>query len=294
MPTPCNCCQLFPFVFDLEWRGEIFSSSKCGYTNRSIDNEACYDGNGVFSTLTTTWQPEENDPFDRTTYVITETQTWDAESKTCIYSREPAYDEAPYDDIGGSGSFSYALSNEYTSEELMDNVYAALPPIEGEWVKSSPVLPAEIKRELIDKVGDDCYPASLYTESSLEVRIAHPPTATGYLKLWLVKRVRQYDQGTDTYSPPVDEPFQEYEWNGSPNDLNSGVNEESNRINGPIYVLDRPSEQTKITIEILKFSLLPNYEPDNPIVDENYNLIRPTPDCKSNGVPTLSNECPAE
>lgn len=292
--SACNCCDLFPLEFDLEHRGEVFSASKCGYTNKSLDNEACYDGNGVFSTLTTTWEPDGNDPAGRTTYVITETQTWDAESKTCVYTRDPETDEPPYDDLAG-GSFTYELSAEYTSEELMENVYAALPPIEGEWEEATVLSPAEIKRELIDKVGEDCYPKSLYTESSLEVRIAHPPTATCYLKVWLVARTREYDQQTETYGPPTDAAFQIYEWEGAPADMTIGINEQANRVEGETYVVPRPDEaQTKVTIEVFKFSFLPEYEPDDPQVDSenDYAFIRPTPDCLSNGVPTLNAECP--
>jgi hypothetical protein len=298
--SACNCCELFPLEFDLEFRGSGFSSIKCGFTNRDIEPESCYDGSGVFLTITTTWEPGEDD--DRGTYVVTETYAWNSETKTCDYTRNPATDEPPYDDVEGSMTPSYALSNEYASESLMDNVYNAIEPITGEWSIAGGVNPATLRRELIDKVGEDCYVESLYNESLLEVRISHPPTATGYLKVWLVTRTQTFDQETETYSTAVDAAFQEYEWTGEPADMTIGMNEEGNRIDGETYVLPRPDAQTKVTVEVFKFSFLPGYEPADPVVDEEtapdiynptlYALVRPTPDCLSNGVPTLSYECP--
>lgn len=291
--SACNCCELFPLEFDLEHRGEAFFLSKCGYTNRDIVNESCYDGLGVFLTKQIDYTWAENDPTGRTSYSVTYSTAYDPETKLCVETRVPANDEAPYDDLSDAQT-DIAISDEYTSSELMANVYAALPPIEGEWTEVSAVSPAETKRELIDKVGEDCYPASLYTESSLEVRIAHPPTATGYLKVWLVARTRTFDQQTDTYGPPTDAAFEVYEWNGAPADMTIGMNEPGNRVEGETYVVPRPAEQTKVTIEVFKFSFLPEYEPDDPQVDaeNDYAFIRPTPDCLSNGVPQLSAECP--
>lgn len=289
--------------FDLEHRGKQFFHQGGGYTNQNYQLEECYDGLGFFHTLISTWEPDpENNPLGLSTYVITLTSIWDANNLLYVITRNPETDLPPYDDeayLNDHGTWSYQLVDEYTNDELMQEAYDQVQENNGEWITGT----ASQNRLLFNAYSCDYTPSCI--ESSLQVRVSHPPTATGYLKVWLVKRVRQYNPETDTYSLPVDGPFEEYEWSGSPNDFNFGINEAENRINGPTYTLERPSPQTSVTIQVFKFSLLPNYEPDDPIIDENYfelpnvdnyglsNLIRPTPDCKSNGVPTISNDCPA-
>jgi hypothetical protein len=112
--------------------------------------------------------------------------------------------------------------------------------------------------------------------SASQYRVMHGPSMTCYLKVWLRKTTKVVYAYSE---PPVpddithDDEFGSYEWVGTGNpcvpDPESSVTGESNIIRGDVRSLDPPTSDgnhTTITVEILKYSFLQDYEPD--ITDE--------------------------
>lgn len=101
---------------------------------------------------------------------------------------------------------------------------------------------------------------SSYSIQKFKWRLAHPPTGTCYLKVWLQKRFHP-ETGTDTVTP-----LAAYEWTGSGSpcftDATKGVDHADNRITGEPSEEDIPATDGTTTIEIVKFSCIPGYEPD--------------------------------
>lgn len=110
---------------------------------------------------------------------------------------------------------------------------------------------------------------AMKTETKVKWRIKHSPTGTCYLKVWLRKTT---SVGGDPDAIPPIEPTvttddsETYEWTGTGNPCianpNDGAASPSNDIVGDENTLDPPSENGSITVEILKFSCVPGYEPD--------------------------------
>lgn len=91
-------------------------------------------------------------------------------------------------------------------------------------------------------------------------RIAHQPTGTCYLKVWLQEVFAPED------GPPEDGAITHYTWNGTgnpciPHPLKSASHED-NKIEGGGTTIPIPTENGTATVEILKWSYLPGYEPD--------------------------------
>ena len=181
---------------------------------RSKEGFALKDGFGANGTFylqrTSTWtgdpgqkvnvETQEFSSWDGSAISLVETYTWNPTS--CDYE----YTETGYtpEEFAGT-SATQQFANEYTNGALVANVFSCLGEF-GEWSDNS--APTAV-RELVD---------TLYTESVIEVRITHPPTATGYLKARLFKRVRTYNSETDTYGAPTDSLLTTYEWTGEPAD----------------------------------------------------------------------------
>ena len=249
-----------------------------------------FGANGTFYLQkTTTYTSEDANP--EITYKINvdtaESSSWDGSAIDLVetYTRNGCgyeYDATGYtpEEFAGT-SETQQFANEYTDDDLIADVFECLGEF-GEWSDNS--APTAV-RELVD---------TLYTESVIEVRITHPPTATGYLKARLFKRVRAYNSETDTYGAPTDSLLTTYEWTGEPADSQYSINHAENLVVGATIAVERGDLNTRVQIAVAKWSLIEGYEPDDPEVDSenDHVLIRPTPDCESNGVPALNEDCP--
>ena len=309
LKSACNCCQQFPIdVVTLQARQKGASFWKCG-TNVGNPWEDGYfpspDGQyyqifkvifsadfGVYPVLNkVNVETGEMTPWTSGTIEEIFEYSWNAETCSCDFSHTGFVPE-DY----GSSSATFDWSNVYTDTMLLENTVACIGEY-GEWQNLSPFPPTTLRgfynlafTDTPEEVNDS------YSEQLIEVRITHPPTATGYLKVWLWKGVSTYngvDCSTSTWSL-----FDTYEWEGEPNDLNFGINEPENLVTSDTFTVPRPDLNTCTKIIVAKWSLIKDYEPDDPLSVDEFDLSgvvinRPTTDCKSNGVPALSAECPA-
>lgn len=138
-------------------------------------------------------------------------------------------------------------SNEFTTDALIERVLAAIPS---------------------EPNGSDCSSFRNISpdESSYSVRrtrwhIEHKPTGTCYLKVWLRKKFEPESGGDPVYTD-----LTPYEWRGSGNpciaDPSLSVDSEENRVIGETTSENEPTEDGPVTIEIVKWSCVPGYEPD--------------------------------
>jgi hypothetical protein len=303
--SACNCCEAFPVnVVTFESRTSGAQLSKCGflkdtggywfYKNQISDDPwtfdvgwaltdgECYQNLTFYKTQTIVLQEVDQDSQSMTT-----TATFNTETCECDF--EATYFYPTSEDPGDVDFISRTLNNEYTTAELAANTVGCIPEFSEEWTPGNSVTISRIYEEQLN-----CNEAwATYAESAGQVRIVHPPTATGYLKVWLLKRVRQYDTETLLFGPLTDSQFNVYEWSGTPASNLDGIDSEANRIESAPIEIDRPDEQTSVEVVVQKWSLIPGYEPSDPIVnEETFELERPSPDCESNGVPTLNEDCP--
>jgi len=146
----------------------------------------------------------------------------------------------------------------------------------------------------------------VYSQSTTvaKVRVEHTTPATCYLKVWLKKTTLKYVSGPLSCTPNQlsneETEILTYEWKG-PVGCTAGktktcLNEcekppdycENEHYSTETWILDAgtpvPGEATSISIQILKYSFIKGYEPDDPDVE---------PRCKPNGFPpfTPSEEC---
>jgi hypothetical protein len=292
--SACNCCEQLPIdVVTLEFRATDLLLFKCGFIE--TDESGCAElGAIIYQQKVTTYQAEE--PTYPGPYTVTETIVYNSETGDCDYVRDPSTDEPPYDDLAGV-PFTTTYGSEYTTAALMVNAGNRIESQEfsGEW-QDAAIGPQENHysySEYFEYIEDDCYPGAWASERKIQIRIAHPPTATGYLKVWLWKRTRVFDPQANTVEPPEDSAFEIYEWQGVPASDDYSVDAVENRIEFEYDVLERPAQNTSVQIVVAKWSLIPEYEPSDPIANgETYELERPSPDCESNGVPTLNEDCP--
>jgi hypothetical protein len=147
------------------------------------------------------------------------------------------------------------------------------------------------------------YPASggAAAEAS-QYRVSHYPHPSCYLKVWIVKR--RYQANIDWFSEvkPIflDQEIETYTWNPTteiciPN-KEKRADDPENVILSDTYEIF-PTETGIITaVSIFKYSWLPDYEPDDPILSENevfsgiFNFERPVPDFRPDGFPDPTGE----
>lgn len=306
----CNCCEQFPIdVITLQSRSRGFFIGRCSYYNE--DDGKLY--KKVTRIYEDPWQEDEGWLGSETITVIS-TKTWsprniidgfDTCSENIEYIPDISSFPPPYDDASTFQNLLETIwEDEETIQEIEDryDLLIGLFPEFSEWQNINQPINAENRHFF--GIIEDHYSSSYPDNSSIsesEMRITHPPTASGYLKVWLLKRTYQWTRTEiqiGQFSYPffdweylMDEPFQIYEWTGQPQSLSHGINEEENKIFSQVWNVT--AETNKLTeIYIQKFSLIDGYEPDDPIVNEvNYWFERPSPDCESNGVPTLNIEC---
>lgn len=326
--SACNCCEPFPLnVVMLQTRSESANVAKCGATsgNRiALDGELAFFLGGYFRKVIETYDdpygPSEQFPEGQEGWSGSETftVTYDYDSEngcTETVTFDPAvvgeggiYENQPtFNLFAGSNP-----SNEHTDADIKNEAQDLLVGDYGDWgtawgpSSGGPSNPSASARYQEVDLSFDADPEiytlnGSYLETRLEARIAHPPTATGYLKVWLGKREYNYDASDEAiWVPDKDSGFQEYTWTGEPASEEHSINAEENQIFGESFELIAP-EGKRFDVFVLKWSLIAGYEPDDPVFNEetqqyeldNFgNPLRPTPDCKSNGVPQLNSECP--
>jgi hypothetical protein len=150
-----------------------------------------------------------------------------------------------------SGSGTSTLSEEYTTEMLIEKTLAALP----EWPDPFVWGVDSALRELTSNELS-------YTVQEIKWRIAHQSSATCYLKAWVQRRFRPL--GTFGDSDVITD-LTPYEWIGT------GTPCWSNETTPPAYTNyfyssineeGIPEENGTSTIEISKWSCVEGYEPD--------------------------------
>jgi hypothetical protein len=301
--SACNCCELFPtfsgsslsqpYVLKLEARSKGFSAAPFYF------------------------QDENGDYFK----TITQTDTWVGGPSTILYVdvSDQSLDYYGEIDFGSTteSTYTYAWINcqdvlesasgfyfderadsqvttQYSDpfdwpSEAVTNVEECLTSSSfGEWAFAGFVEASKILTE----IGS----LKTYAATVSEYRFKHPPTATGYLKVWLSMVEETYSSEGELLSSST-EPFTTYEWSGTPPSLNHSINSLENLITSEVFEATPPESHSVVRkIFISKWSMLPEYEPDDPVsVDllfAPYSHTRPDPDCLSNAVPTLNEDCP--
>ncbi len=114
-------------------------------------------------------------------------------------------------------------------------------------------------------------------------RLVHPPTPTCYLKVWLRRRfVPRYD------ALGFVEPLGVYEWSPTTDPCLAHPELPPTHVDNLVvsterYVLEPPTKEGWVDMEVVKYSFLSGYEPDDPLPDGS----RPSPDLMPNGFPAL-------
>jgi hypothetical protein len=308
--SACQCCEEFPTdVLTLEARYRAISANACALYEFEDGNLLELYGLGggsgaILSTgynqvtityTTSTYSDGTNEPFviERGggelipwTGPVEEVFTVQYNTETC--SCETTNTGFRPEDGGDQQSDDIEFSESYTKPNFISDTSACISDF-SEW-EGATAAATEVTYAL--SVIDDAV-VNIYSVSDVEFRFTHPPTATGYLKVWIWQRVYDTRDEVGNWVNPVDLPYDTYEWIGQPPDLQYGIDESENKIVSDPFAPERAEENTRVEFFVAKWSLLPGYEPDDPLVDEEtFELSRPSPDCESNGVPTLNEECP--
>jgi|694.fasta_scaffold37532_3 hypothetical protein len=274
--SACNCCDEIPrfdfsellpdlsidfYPFEIRSRTKSVAVSACGVQNP--------DDGFYYKMYVETYEIGS----------ITRTYTYDPVTNNCI---EEIISDLP--EGGGEGELqSVEYSEQVTPEELIGYAETRLSQVEySEW------------NETINPVASRYSDFSGAAITVSEVQAFHPPTFSGFFKMWIdgVNFTWDPDQG---FINPQSDPYDTYEWSGGLQSMSHSVNAEENRIYGPTFNLTAPN-QTQIILYISKFSFLPDYVPNDPNIDVESGfpvITRPDPDCFSNGVPTVNASCPA-
>lgn len=126
------------------------------------------------------------------------------------------------------------------------------------------------------------------SQQEFKFRLKHQPTGTCYLKVWFKKVVQKYKNSADACpvlikdGDPIKEDFDEpYEWEASGypcfEDKEKAVSDCENTIYSEPKTVTAEENQS-VTIKIEKWSMLKDYEPDDPDDDE-------CQGCKPDGFP---------
>jgi hypothetical protein len=305
--SACNCCSdrfIIPAPVSLEQRAKSRGLSKCGYLGDPCpegESFGCNNGEAgkIYLKLIFTFQDglgQQSFKIDCDNNIsewegqppITQTFTSEFDPNLegfTNYCRETCDGFVP--ESGGFEQIT-TVENEYTDEMLLGNMQL-LPFSEfSEWTPTGNFQAGTIlARDFDTGVGRS------YSETKLEYRITHPPSATGYLKVWIWSITGDYEANPSS-PPEIYKSFYEYVWSGNPSNLNSGVGSESNRVYGSIESVENSEAENKLTsLYFAKWSIIEGYEPDDPIVTMEFNgnwiinFSRPDPDCNSNIMPNI-------
>jgi hypothetical protein len=295
--SACNCCEPFPtfsgafsyqpYVLKLEGRSKSFGAGPFYYEDENGDYFKT-------KTETDTWKggpgtilyaDVSNQGLDYYGEIDFGSTTQRTYTYAWINCQVEGSASGFYFDERGDTEVTTQYSNPFNwPSEAVINAQECLASSEfGEWADVGSVETSKVLN-------------TGYAETVSEYRVKHPPTATGYLKVWLSKVDENYSPEGELVSSST-QPFTTYEWSGAPPSLNHSINSLENLITSQVFEATPPESYSVVRkIVISKWSMLPEYEPDDPVslelVFAPYSHTRPVPDCLSNGVPTLNDDCP--
>lgn len=318
----CNCCErppahdppVSPF-FTIESRTKLAGITQCGFFNEQ-------DGKYYKKYIEVYSDPWTEDPNWSGSPTITIVRTrdynpeWSAPIDTCLeetidYIPESIVDidengveflRAPYDDGAtfNSGNFLYSdyeeeitpsqikqlLLPKFEEAEFIPSNFGESPPFGSE--PSPPFSFGTFSFGFHFRIGIE---AGAIQQS--QFRITHPPSATGYLKIWFDKVIYNWDQELFSWVYVSREPFDAYIWSGGIPNPQNGVNDPENRIISQVFDLQIQDDEA-YEIAPRKWSMLQQYEPVDPTDIFPIGLTtRPIPDCFSNNFPTVNGDCSA-
>lgn len=245
--SACSCCEK-PDIPYLSFRSNIQtrSGSKFG-VSRTSGGVVTYYLSQVTDDPSIPCRDDRT--WNRTTGVFHETRT-------------------PPGCIGGSVPSVY--TDEYTTSDLLTRVgdsFGVLPDPASDGMPHS-------QRYL------GTYEASA-TLQRTKWSVVHTPTPTCYLKVWL-ETVFQNPDGDIVSRTPI----APYEWRGEGNPCFEGDDLNAIEILSEPQELLEPDENGYLYVNVVKFSIVEGYVPDDPTVDfGGIPLLRQCPDPKPNGFP---------
>jgi hypothetical protein len=92
-------------------------------------------------------------------------------------------------------------------------------------------------------------------------RIAHPPSVSLYVKVWIQTRFVPYGSSIGAEDNVLTD-INNYVWEGIPADTTKSINSPENKVTGEYHILEPPNENGNVWLEIKKYSFLRDYEPD--------------------------------
>lgn len=153
--------------------------------------------------------------------------------------------------------YTTTYANEESTDDLVTLVEDNMPAFPDVWWWY-PVSGKQFGRNIADDINS-C------TITRLRWRLSHAPTGTGYLKVWLNARFQGAPVGGVT-PDPVNTPITPYIWTGTGNpclaDLTKPYDAAENKITSTPVTQDEPPTEGTITIQVVKTSCVPGYEPD--------------------------------
>jgi hypothetical protein len=177
--------------------------------------------------------------------------------------------------------------NEYTDEELRGDILNIL--------QNAPYFP-EGGGFQANQPAMGTYTADSFTGygEQTQYRISHRAIPSCYLKVWIGLQTYEYPS-IGNFGSLLNDSNQIYIWQPSSSpclpDPTKSAQDDAQIIKSEIYSVD-PDETNKITCAFIrKYSFLPDYEPDDPIVVNPFDISRPDPDCNPNGVPNPNSGC---
>jgi hypothetical protein len=127
-----------------------------------------------------------------------------------------------------------------------------------------------------------------------EYRISHRPIPSCYLKVWIAVMTYEWDESFE-FGALLNDTNEIYTWQPDSNpclpDPTRSVRDDAQIIKSPIYSIGPSQTNVGTFAFIRKYSFLPNYEPDDPIIVNPFTVSRPDPDCRPNGVPNPNSGC---
>ena len=265
--SACNCCENPPGATpQISWGSASSSKSKCGFSfegvrwrTRIIDTEFTAGSGPACDCREPFYVGYSLVPIYADVVISTRTDYDSAcaiSSQNTIANQLMSYECS--DGVSGfpccqphggptcpSSTNTTTYDNEFTTEELISEATEAIGAYVGTTPGSFRSLPSD--------------QLSIALRKS-QYRINHQRPGTCYLKVWLRQKTQPFPTGTATY---IDIPA--YVWTGSGNpclaDPLAGVNASVNLVASPPIEIPIPETNATVTVEVVKWSYLPDYEP---------------------------------
>jgi hypothetical protein len=305
----CDCC-VDPFSALVGPNSSPIPILEQRYRDMSRIKCALWLNGAEFRSLVTELECEYILDGNDATFQVTQTQTdtegsnyfnpEDTVGSDCSFqiTYEPPESSWP-DQCQGSGSFQIVSEpvgeGVYTDEELRDNVLSILSgasyiPSNEDFVENQP---AQSFYVLDRSLEESSFVSGFATEA--EYRISHRALPSCYLRVWIA--LMTYEWGPDLeFGALLENSNEIYTWEPTSNpclpDPEKSISDDAQIIKSPVYSLAIPAETNTATFAFIrKYSFLPDYEPDDPIIVNPFSFSRPVPDCKPNGIPNPNSGC---